>query len=541
MPTFEFTSPQGKTYEITGPEGATQEQAFQILQTQLGQTSTPQAVVAPRIPAVSQIPNEFPQATPGTAIPPPPQPAPSGGFLDSLKGAGETALTLGSGALAAPIGAARGVYESLTGGKAGTQEGVRQGQKKGGELAQDLTYAPRTAAGQEMTGRLGQFFKDAGLEALGGLGGELGAIGAGAKAARPVVATKAAQVANAIKDSPEAYMAANAAKAVGSAGSAVGTGARNLAGKALGFDKDALALAQKAKEYGIDIRPDMLSNNKVIKMMGEALEKVPLSGSKAEARQEAINRALIKEIGGDPKAKRLNAEVFDQAITKSGKEIGRIGEQYGVEIKPNIQTSLLNLVKDAKKFETGDVRKVVSAYVKEIRENSEKGLMDGTYFKKLNSKLGRQITNTSNGDLKNALGDVQQILHDALENSIPNHELAAWKTARTQYAKAKTLEPLVAKSTLGDISGPALLGQVTRDKAGKTRQAKGNGGGLGDLARIGQLIKEPGSSGTGERNLAYGLLGGTAYANPGAAAGIWSAANLYNRFGQLLIPPPPKP
>lgn len=36
MPIFEFTSPEGKSYEIEGPEGATQEQAFQLLQQQLG-------------------------------------------------------------------------------------------------------------------------------------------------------------------------------------------------------------------------------------------------------------------------------------------------------------------------------------------------------------------------------------------------------------------------------------------------------------------------------------------------------------------------
>ncbi len=50
MPTFEFTSPDGKVYEVGGPEGATQEQAFQILQTRLGQTPsrpTPQATPTP--------------------------------------------------------------------------------------------------------------------------------------------------------------------------------------------------------------------------------------------------------------------------------------------------------------------------------------------------------------------------------------------------------------------------------------------------------------------------------------------------------------
>jgi hypothetical protein len=39
MPSFEFTSPEGKKYTVEGPEGATQEQAFQMLQ---GQLSAPQ-------------------------------------------------------------------------------------------------------------------------------------------------------------------------------------------------------------------------------------------------------------------------------------------------------------------------------------------------------------------------------------------------------------------------------------------------------------------------------------------------------------------
>lgn len=36
MPTFDFTSPEGKVYSVEGPEGATQAQAFEILQSQLG-------------------------------------------------------------------------------------------------------------------------------------------------------------------------------------------------------------------------------------------------------------------------------------------------------------------------------------------------------------------------------------------------------------------------------------------------------------------------------------------------------------------------
>ena len=36
MPTFKFTSPEGKTHVVTGPEGATAEEAFSMLQQQLG-------------------------------------------------------------------------------------------------------------------------------------------------------------------------------------------------------------------------------------------------------------------------------------------------------------------------------------------------------------------------------------------------------------------------------------------------------------------------------------------------------------------------
>src|SRR5262245_55302542 len=69
MPTFKFTNPEGKTYRVEGPEGATQEQAWEMLQSQTGgldfarspaeqvrrryptREPDPQALAASRIPA----------------------------------------------------------------------------------------------------------------------------------------------------------------------------------------------------------------------------------------------------------------------------------------------------------------------------------------------------------------------------------------------------------------------------------------------------------------------------------------------------------
>jgi hypothetical protein len=46
MPSFEFTSPEGKKYTVDGPEGATKEQAFQVLQQQIA-TGTAKPTEAP--------------------------------------------------------------------------------------------------------------------------------------------------------------------------------------------------------------------------------------------------------------------------------------------------------------------------------------------------------------------------------------------------------------------------------------------------------------------------------------------------------------
>lgn len=493
------------------------------------------ASVAP-VSVASQIPPTLPY--PGQIPPPLTQLQPSSqpqSFWDSIKGAGETALSLGTGLVAAPIAAIRGVGSNILSGKYGTQEGIQHANKVAEETANAMTYTPRTQAGQEQTGALGEFMKSAGLEALGGFGGEMNAISNASKVARPALANTARVAAEAVKDSPEAYMLGKGAKAVANAAKAVVPTV---------YDPELLKLAAKAKEYGIDVRPDMLSNNKIFKMMGEAMEKVPLSGAKTEARQEAFNKALIKQIGGDENATKLNSDVFANAMKKSGEEIGNIGQKYGITLDRPTKMNFVNLVEDAKKFETGDVAKILGSYVDEIESKSANGILDGTAFRKLNTKMGRQMRNTSNGDLKNALGDLQEQLHEALGKSISKDDLAAWNLARTQYAKGKTIEPLVAKATTGDISAPGLMARVTADKAGKSRMAKGAAGEMGDLAKIGQLLKEPNSSGTAERNLAYGVmgsLGGAAYFDPLSALGLYGGANIYNRLGPMMIPKPPLP
>jgi len=62
----------------------------------------------------------------------------------------EAALSLGSSMIGAPLGAAYGVASNLLSDKFGTQEGIKLGQQKAGEVMNALRYTPPTKAGRDI-------------------------------------------------------------------------------------------------------------------------------------------------------------------------------------------------------------------------------------------------------------------------------------------------------------------------------------------------------------------------------------------------------
>ena len=105
---------------------------------------------------VSQIPTE------GGYVAPAPAPEPSLG--QRLIGAGETALTLGTGAVGGTLGTIggtlSGIAESVRQGTFGTQGGRKLAEQRATELARELTYQPRTAAGREQAQAVGSFLQE---------------------------------------------------------------------------------------------------------------------------------------------------------------------------------------------------------------------------------------------------------------------------------------------------------------------------------------------------------------------------------------------
>lgn len=436
------------------------------------------------------------------------------GLVQKIGGVLETPLAIGSSMLGGVVGPIAGLYKGLTGGKYGTVQGVKEADKYAGDVASSMTYQPRTETGKAITNTIGKTLNDSGLIGVAPMAGEFAAASRGVAPARNALSDLASTTTENSRNSFKT--AANAIKPT--------------------VSPRVSELAAKAQEYGIPLRPDMLTENKFAKILGNTMEQVPLSGSKAVERQGAYNNALIKAMGGETSTAKLTPDVFSAAMEKSGSAIGDISTRTPVKLRGDFVQGIKSELENAAKYETTDVAKVISSYADELAAKGEGGVIAGETFRKINSKIGKQIASTSNGDLKNALSNFQDVMHDALQKSVSAEDAPLLQQARQQYAIGKTLEPLVAKSVNGDISPAALMGRVTSNGAGKTRMAKGQGGELGDLARIGQqFLKEPATSNTAERGAAYGLLGGAAYSNPLSAAALYGAANVYNRLGSRLV------
>lgn len=131
-----------------------------------------------------------------------PVPAQSGGIVDALVGAGETALTLGTAATGGLVGtvggALTGLREQLQSGQFGTPQAAKAISDRAAAGAQRFTYAPRTEAGQEQVQALGQLSQMLPPVLPGAL--PVGVLGGSVRQAAPLVEATALRGAAAAQD-----------------------------------------------------------------------------------------------------------------------------------------------------------------------------------------------------------------------------------------------------------------------------------------------------------------------------------------------------
>lgn len=446
-----------------------------------------------------------------------------------LLGLGEAGASIASGTAGGIAGQLYGIGKTLTGGKFGTPQGAAEGEKAGVELANKLTYQPRTQTGKDIVESAGKTLDASRLQGL-----------------PPELAPRIPEVPRGVLATGE-----GAGAAARAGGKALATGAAKALPE---VDPATAQLARDAHAMGFRLTPDQVVGGKYAKALGEGAASLPFSGSNMKHNREVFTQNVADLAGVE--GGKMTRKAVDAAYNKWGKqEIGGINAKYPVPM----DKAAFQALKSNAAGELPEVAGVVNHYTDLVRKSTVDGALPGTKFRKINTDLSNRIRTTTNGDLKNALSNLQEDLMDRQRAAITDPaDQVRLDTARRHYAILKTVEPLAAKSPTGEIPPAALLGALTATKAGKARVARGAAGDLGKLADIGQrFLKEQPSSGTAERRWAQGIpsaLGGIAGGTAGAAgaglgalggvAGTLGAANLYNRYGPAvtdrLIAAPPR-
>lgn len=375
--------------------------------------------------------NQIPGAgnVPGTT---PEKPKPT--FGQRLKGAGEAALTVGTGIPASIVGGLSGVASvpvNLAQRALGSQSPVDPEQVTK-DVTGAFTYIPRSETGREFVQGIGEAAEP--LQAVPGIQNELAALGMAAKGAAPALgavkdlvgASKVMQVANGVQNNIKSAIPSIRPKAPAQA---LQEAAQGSEGALPGVAKSA---GEAAEELGIrtfttDYLPPQTNAGKFVQRI---FEKIPLAGTGGNrAEQQAQRVAAIKKIAAEYGADADGA--FDEAIYRSltQKKAERI----------NTMQSVKQSVKDQLPMEAPvPVEKTLQAFDKEIanlealqtpgatakadvlkqwREAFEKN-KNFDSLDSIRAEFGTTIKGAQQGDIRTALEQVSSKLYPAVKEDM---------------------------------------------------------------------------------------------------------------------------
>lgn len=524
MPTYVVTAPDGREYEVDAPDGATQEQVLSYAQQNYQQ---PQDDI-PTLPAVQA---ELPDPSEGggslqiagfdTGIPL------SQGTTRGLAGFGKALVDTGRGLKQAGTDAARYFVEEGLGMEAPGLRASLASQQADIDAARERD-APLMQTGAGLGGNVAGY-----ATTLLGPGAGL----RGTQAARALlpqtIAGNAAQGAALGALQPVESGDSRAGNA--GLGGLFGAGGATVA-KAVGalgtraaeaVPEHVRAIYEAAKARGIELTPAQLSDSRFMRWAQSMLRSVPFTGSQARYANQVgdFTRAVSKEIGED--TDRITPEVYAAAKGRIGGEFNRLTARNDLVVDTGLAGKLAAIQREASQYGGQETQQAVGSALKRLFDQAQGSAIPGRVYQSIDSQLGNLTK--QGGEKAHYLGQIRTALREGMDASVSPGDQAAWQAARGQYRDLKTIRDLVAKSEDGRISPAALSGRITANNAGKESQAAGRRGGLGELARIGQRMKEPPSSGTAERGLVSGLLGGATYIDPVSGGLTAVGLNLLSR------------
>lgn len=329
------------------------------------------------------------------------QPEPKTSMMDKIQALGEVPLAVGSAAIAQPIGAAYGVASNMLSPEFGTQKGIQQGENAGGEVANALTYRPRSQTANNMIQNVAEAVDVAKLPPyLGKVGiGEIPSFSQAARIAKPFaqeagravgetvlpVANKMAESLRSAQFAPKGIMAsAPTAEALAQEASDLygQTKKGNISFKPEAFGAEMSQVGKDLRELGYHpkLHPD-------VKVALDELKntKAPKDMIELQALREFITNATGSQ---NPKEKMIAMALkdkFDNYILNAPKEVIATGSPEAIKTwekardaysrmrKSEVFTDMLDRAElDKTKFSMSGTENSLTAQLRQLAKNDKK-------------------------------------------------------------------------------------------------------------------------------------------------------------------------
>lgn len=287
----------------------------------------------------------------------------------------------------------------------------------------------------------------------------------------------------------------------------VGMAAKKAGSALAGSVSDEVAtLAKRAKELGIDITSDRLTNSRPLNAMAEGLKYVPFSGRAGteDLMNSQLNKALSKTFGQDSSNVTM---ALRKANDKLGMEFDNVLSKNGVKVDKELLTGLADVYNKAEKELGSDALKPIASKIDELMTKGQSGLIDGQAaynIKKDLDRIGRGNTTSAFHAL-----ELKGQLMDALNRSLGPDKAAAFAQTRQHYGNMLALEKLAKNGVEGEVSA-ARLANLPNINNQPLQE-------LADIAA--QFVKSRESQHGGAQRALVGLAGATVGGVPGLAAG----------------------
>lgn len=236
-----------------------------------------------------------------------------------------------------------------------------------------------------------------------------------------------------------------------------------------------------------------------------------LGGQAAQSFQEkqlrALTRAALKYAG-------VADDISDPAVLrKAYDDAGKRFETLASVTKPRITAPLyrdmLKVVDDYAQLK-GTPAPLLESTVQRIGNMAANngGVLTGEQYKTLITDLRKYADTASDIELKMGLGELREIVDDAVEQSVGGKTREAWRDLRAKYRNLIVVTDAVGNSgdmALQGIIDPVALNNAVIKNVGRRNYAKGYGD-LNELSRAARLVmpKLP-DSGTASRTTAEKL------------------------------------